>query len=199
MGTSAEKEYADFEDKVKRTVYFDNLSPKVKESVLKTALSQFGTVVGVQFIPNYSQFNNMPLCALVEMESLKDAKNVTTEIVNYPFMISGMPRPVRARPAEAQMFTDRPVKPGRKIQCRWVDPKEPYFQVATELKSLARNHAKEALCLLQLQLEEEEKLAKEQAESLKEKYNKFKIIDNLLIDGTMRRLASCYNMNVADE
>ena len=53
MATPNREEYAAFEQKVKRTVYVDNLSPQVTETVLQTALDQFGTVKSVQFIPNY--------------------------------------------------------------------------------------------------------------------------------------------------
>ncbi|CAL5439946.1 unnamed protein product [Camellia sinensis] len=45
---SAEAEYAAFEEKVRRTVSIDNLSPQVTEAVLKTALNQSGNVDKVQ-------------------------------------------------------------------------------------------------------------------------------------------------------
>lgn len=65
MGSEAETEYVDFQQKVKQTVYLDNLSRQVTEPVLKTALDQFGTVKSVRFIPNYLGPINMPQCALV--------------------------------------------------------------------------------------------------------------------------------------
>lgn len=151
MGTSsAHQEYQAFEDKVRRTVYLDNLSPQVTVAVLKMALGQFGNVVRAQFIPNYMDAKNIPQCALVEMETAKQAKSVVTEMAMYPFMISGMPRPVRARAAEPEMFSDRPVRPGRKITCRWVDAKDPDFEIAKKLKYLTGKHYAESSFLLKV-------------------------------------------------
>lgn len=53
--------------------------------------------------------------------------------------------------------------------------------------------------LLQNQLEEEEKLAKQQAEVLKTNYKKYEMIDSVLADGAARRLARHYNFNVSDD
>lgn len=148
MGSSAaQADYDAFLVRVKRTVYLDHLSPQVSESVVRTALNQFGTVKNVQFIPNYSGPRNIAECALVEMEDIKQAKAVLSEISQYPFMMSGMPRPVRARPAEVEMFDDRPTKPGRRIQCRWLEENDPDFEVAKEIKRLTNKHTAEAAFL----------------------------------------------------
>jgi len=194
MSSTEEAEYAAFEEKVKRTVYIDNLSPQATESVLKTALNQFGNVQNVQFIPNYTEPKNMPRCALVEMESVKQAKQIISEINNFPFMISGMPRPVRARDAEMEMFDDRPRKPGRRIICRWLDPQDPDFQVAKKVKSLVRKHNEEAAFFLKLQLEKEEKLAEQQAEILKANHKKYQLMDGVTVDGSANKLARLYGM-----
>ncbi|KAK6929287.1 RNA recognition motif domain [Dillenia turbinata] len=199
MGSSAETEYAAFEERVKRTVYIDNLSPQVNEAILRTALDQFGNVTDVHFIPNYLESRMIAKCALVEMEQAKQAEAVVSEIANYPFMISGMPRPVRARAAEPEMFEDRPKKPGRKIHIRWLDPKDPDFKVAKELKEKNRIFAAEASFLLKQQLEEEEKLAKQQEETLKSNYKKYEVIDGVMADGTARDLARHYSISLADE
>lgn len=196
--STAVADYAAFLEKVKRTVYVDNLSPQVTESVMRTALGQFGTVKNVQFIPNYTGPKNMPCCALVEMECLRQAEAVVSEITQFPFMMSGMPRPARAFRAEVEMFDDRPIKPGRRIQCRWVDRKDPDFEVASKIKRLVRKHAAEDLFLLQQQLAQEEKLAKQQEETLKANYKKFTIIDNVVSDGTAPGLAKFYNMKAFD-
>ncbi|KAL0440915.1 UNVERIFIED_CONTAM: hypothetical protein Sradi_0030400 [Sesamum radiatum] len=119
MGTSSEEEnaqYAAFLEKVEKTIYVDNLSPQVSEAVMKAAFNQFGNVVGVQFIPNYLEPKNMPQAALVEMENPKQAREIIMEMGQYPFMISGMPRPVRAHAAKLEMFDERPRKPGRRTQ-----------------------------------------------------------------------------------
>ncbi|XP_058088215.1 uncharacterized protein LOC131235105 [Magnolia sinica] len=199
MATSTQNEYAAFEDKVRRTVFIDNLSPQVTTSVLKTALGQFGNVVSSQFIPNYMESRSIPQCALVEMETAKQAKSIIAEMTTFPFMMSGMPRPVRARPAEVEMFSDRPARPNRKIQCRWVENKDPDFEVAKKMKNLTRKHAVEASLLLKYQLEQEEKLAKQQTEVLKGNYKKYDMLDGLTTDGTLNRLARHYDVNVVDD
>ncbi|RZC74343.1 hypothetical protein C5167_049816 [Papaver somniferum] len=237
MGNSAE-EYAAFEEKVKRTVYIDNLSPLVTDAVLKTALGQFGTVESVQFIPNYVEPKNIPQCALVVTQTEKQAKAIIFEMNNFPFMMSGMPRPVRALPAEVKMFADRPIKPGRRITCQWLDPSDRNFDVAQKLKEVTQRHAREASYLLQvnlnaklfdchgfrsinlvffskqncvliveiqryslaqLQLEEEEKLAAEQSETLKTNYKKCEMLESLFSDGSHGRLAYRFNLKVTDD
>ena len=51
--------------------------------------------------------------------------------------------------------------------------------------------------MLQLRLEEEEKLAKQQEEMLKAQYNKYDMIDGVMQDGSMPRLARKYGLNLA--
>ncbi|KAK7273111.1 hypothetical protein RIF29_14157 [Crotalaria pallida] len=199
MASPSEEKYAAFKEKVGRTVYFDNLSPQVTESVLKTALEQFATVKSIKFIPNYVGPSNLPQCALVELDSAKKAKEVILMISQYPFMMSGMPRPVRAHPAKEEMFDDRPKESDRKIQCTWLDPSDPDFEVAKELKRLTRKHAAEIEFMHKLQLQEEKKLSDQQAETLKVHYAKFKMIDGIMTDGTARLLARKYDMRIADE
>ncbi|KAG5610048.1 hypothetical protein H5410_021329 [Solanum commersonii] len=105
----------------------------------------------------------MGRAALVEMQNADEARTIIYEIRNSPFMISSMPRPVRARPAVVGMFDDRPRKPDRTIMCYWLKSNDPDFEVATKMKRIVRNHAKEANFLLKRQLEEEEQLAIEQS------------------------------------
>lgn len=151
MGTSTEdQEYAAFLEKVERTLYVDNMSPEVTEAVLKAACNQFGSVKSIQFIPNYFEPKNAPQAALVEMENPKQAREIIIEMANYPFMVLGMPRPVRGRPATLEMFEERPRKPGRRIVCCWLDPKEPDFQEAQKMKFLVKKHAKEASLVLEV-------------------------------------------------
>ncbi|XP_072965759.1 ASI1-immunoprecipitated protein 1-like [Typha angustifolia] len=203
MSTSSERAkevaYSRFRDKVKKTVLLDNLSPRVTESVVRAALEQFVCVVSVEFIPNYTIPYNVPQAALVEMENPNQASSIVSMMTDYPFMMSGMPRPVRARPAKAEMFPNRPSRPGRKIQFRWVEPSDPYFQVAKQLKKLARKHNAETLALIKLQLEEEEKLAQQQREILNANYKKLEMIENIMQKGTVSRLARFYGLNLADE
>ncbi|KAG4993666.1 hypothetical protein JHK86_030493 [Glycine max] len=198
MESSAEK-YAAFKQKVSRTVYLDNMSPQVTESVIRTALDQFATVKNVKFIPNYIGPSNQPQCALVELDSAKKAKEILSMIAGYPFMMSGQPRPVRARPAVMEMFDDQPIKPNRKIKIRWLEPSDPDFELAKEVKNLTRKHAAEVEFLDKLLLEDEEKLAKQQEETLKVHYKKFKMIEGIMADKTAHRLARKYNLHVADD
>lgn len=152
MDSTPKKEYDAFRERVKRTLYIDNLSPKVNESVLRNALDQYGTIKGVHFIPIYTESQNMGRCALVEVETPQQARAIIEIIGSYPFMILGMPRPVRARPAEVEMFYDRPIRPGRKIEIRWIDPNDPDFQVAQKLKQLVQRHAAESAFMLKVGL-----------------------------------------------
>ncbi|KAI3984719.1 hypothetical protein MKX01_039336 [Papaver californicum] len=165
MGSSPE-EYAAFEEKVKRTVYIDNISPQVTSAVLKMALEQFGTVKTVQFIPNYFEPKIVPQCALVEMQTEKQAKAIIDEMNNYPFMMSGMPRPVTAFAAEMEMFADRPPN-RRRITCQWLERSDPDYEVAPKLKQLTLKHAEEASYLFRVELEDEKKLAMQRSDMLK--------------------------------
>ncbi|KAK6123464.1 hypothetical protein DH2020_042785 [Rehmannia glutinosa] len=164
---------------------------------MKAAYNQFGNVMSIQFIPNYFEPKNMPQAALVEMENPKQAQEIIAEMDNYPFMISGMPRPARARAAKLEMFDDRPRKPGRRIVCRWVDPKEPDFEVAKKMKHLVRKHEAEASLVLEQQRAEEEKLANQQSETLKANYKKYEMLNNVFEDGTAKRLGDEYKMPIA--
>lgn len=140
--------YAEFLKKVERTIYIDNISPDVTESVLKAAFNQFGNVSSVQFIPLLMQVNGIP-AALVEMENRKQARDLV-HAMETPFMIGGMPRPVRAKPARLEMFGDRPRNPGRQIRCRWLEPRDPKCKVAKKIKEVVKRHAKEDAFVLQV-------------------------------------------------
>ncbi|XP_021733501.1 uncharacterized protein LOC110700291 [Chenopodium quinoa] len=199
MGSEDEQKYAAFMEKVKRTMYLDNISPQVTDAVIKTAFEQYGTVTNIHFIPNYIEPNYSGKCALVELENEKQAKSIIEVLSSYPFMMSGMPRPVRGRHAEPEMFDDCPPKPGRKIQVFWVDPKDPQFEVAQKLKNLTKKHVAEQSFLQKKQLEEEEKLSKQQAETLKGHYEKFEMMDSILCDGTSKRLSRFYGVNLNDD
>lgn len=199
MESEAEKQYAAFEEKVKRTVYIDNLSPQVTELIIKTGLEQYGNVSNVRFIPNYSEPNYGAKCALVELENDHQASMIIEMVSTYLFMMCGMPRPVRARPAEPLMFDDRPPESGRTKQWYWLDPNDPGFAVAQKLKDLRRKHLAEVSFLLKKQLEEEEKLSKQQAETLRANYQKYEMVDSVLYDGTGKRLAKHYRMNLGDD
>ncbi|KAK9931202.1 hypothetical protein M0R45_018489 [Rubus argutus] len=196
---ASEAQYAEFEGKVKRTIYLDNLSPQVNELIVRQAFDHFGTVESVQFIPNYLESKNIPQCALIEMKNPTQVNAIVSDIAQKPFMIGGMPRPVRARKAKMEMFDDRPVKPGRTIQFRWLEPNYPDFEVAKELKELARIHAVEAEYVLKKQLEDEEKLEEQHQEALKATHKKYKMVQSVIADGTTRQLARGYHLRVADD
>ncbi|KAK9747613.1 hypothetical protein RND81_02G003200 [Saponaria officinalis] len=192
------KEYAKFQEKVKHSIYLDNLSPSVTDAVIRSAFDQ-ANVKSIRFIPNYTHPDYNPRCALVEFSNEKEVKFVLDLICSCPFMMAGMPRPVRARPAEPEMFSDRPVKPGPRIQLRWLDRSDPDFVVGQKLKRLAKKHIAEQSLLLEKQSEMEEKLSKQQWETLKGHYRKYEMMDSLFLDGTSTRLGKCYGVNVPDE
>lgn len=146
------EEYEAFQERVKRTVYIDNLSPQATEIVLRAAFNQFGNVVKVEFIPNYLYPQELARSALVEMSTVDQAKAIIVELSNSPFMISGMPRPVRAQAAAATMFDNRPRKPGRNISLRWLQPEDPDFTVAKKIKLMTSKHSAEAQFLLKVTL-----------------------------------------------
>ncbi|XP_076896615.1 ASI1-immunoprecipitated protein 1-like [Bidens hawaiensis] len=189
MAQSADEAYAAFEEKVKKTIYVHNLSPQVTKAVLENALNQFGNVKDVNFIPNY-----FTACgghaALVQMESAKQAEEVIRDIAESPLMVSGMPRPVKAQKAEADMFEDRPKKHKKRIVCRWIDPSDKDFEVAKRKKVQTKKHAAEIQFLMGVDLAEEEKLHNQQSETLKMNYKKYELIDGTHTDGNMKRLAA---------
>ncbi|KAM3339534.1 hypothetical protein P3S68_029403 [Capsicum galapagoense] len=193
---SSMKDYAAFEEKVKRTIFIDNLSPVATEAVIKAAIDQFGNVIQVKFIPNYLEPKNIGQSALVELENAAQAKTIISEISSSSFMICGMPRPVRARAAEPEMFDDRPIKPGRKIVCRWLDSNDPDFEVAKKIKLMVRKHAEETKFCLKHQLEEEENLAKQQTEILNAAHKKYELIDSVVGSRVANRLADIYRVNI---
>ncbi|KAI3407485.1 uncharacterized protein J3R85_020966 [Psidium guajava] len=199
MACTVETEYAAFLENVKRTVYVDNLSPQVTESVLRSALDQFGTVKSVRFITNYSQPQNIPKHALIEMEDEEQAKAIVKLIASCPMMILGMPRPVRACAAKVEMFEDHPAAPGRKIEVRWLDPNDPDFELARKWKRFVERHGAEAQYVLKKLMAEEEKLAKQQEDNLKANFAKYEMIEAIMADATADRLARHYGMNLRNE
>lgn len=146
------KEYAVFKEKVKRTVFLSELSPVSTSSDITEALSQFGDVISIEIIPNLTIPDLIPQCVLVEMKDSKQAEKVIKEITNKPFMISGMPRPVRARAAQPRMFADRPPLPGTVIEARWVGCSDPGFEVGRKMKQLCEKHTAETLELIEVVL-----------------------------------------------
>lgn len=144
MGNQEEVKYDAFLEKVRRTVYIDELTPLASKPVLESAFNQFGTVEDVIFIPNYLGPKELPMGVLVVMETEEKAKAVIETVTQYPFMVAGMPRPVRATAAKPEMFEDRPKEPGRRIHCRWIDPNDPDFQKAKKMKRLVLKHTAEA-------------------------------------------------------
>ncbi|KAI3794101.1 hypothetical protein L1987_36728 [Smallanthus sonchifolius] len=197
MDPSAEEEYTAAEEKVKKTIYIDNLSPQVTKVVLENALNQFGNVTNVQFIPNY--FTSCSVnAALVEMESTKQAEEIIREMSDSPLMISGMPRPVRAQKARFEMFDDHPKKRQREIICYRIFPSHPNFEVIKKIKNLTKKHAAEAAYLMELQLADDEKLHHQQSDTLKANYKKYELIDGAQADGTVRRLVARYGTKLND-
>ncbi|CAH9109795.1 unnamed protein product [Cuscuta epithymum] len=196
-----EEEYAVFLEKVKRTVFIDNLSPMATEAVLRAAFNQFGSVTNVCLLPNYLEPPNAAQSALVEMQTADQAESIICEVSCSPFMISGMPRPVRAHAAEVDMFDDCPRKPGTKVQFHWVDRGNQNYGIAMRMSSLAREHAAQAQILMEHQLEEEEKLAKKQQMTLQANYKKYKLLMGVAgngQNGNANQLAARYGLLIGN-
>ncbi|RLM87092.1 uncharacterized protein C2845_PM04G05910 [Panicum miliaceum] len=191
----AAKEYKEFEEKVKRTVYLDNLSLLATDAVITMALNQFGNVKNVNFLTNYTVPFDIPQSALVEMETEKDAEYVVNMLDEFPFMMSGMPRPVRVKRATAEMFNDRPWKPGRKLEFCWVGPTDPDCQDVRRFKLMSKRHEVENLALIKNQLHEEALLAKHLQDNLNCNYRKLESIDGVIMTGWVNRLTRIYNLN----
>ncbi|XP_020106532.1 uncharacterized protein LOC109722798 isoform X2 [Ananas comosus] len=194
----ARKDYADFLEKVKKTVFIDNISPKATTSVVESGLQQFGNVVNVEFMPNYMIPYNIPQCALVEMEDQKQALKAIDAMTNYPFMMGGMPRPVRVTAAKVEMFCDRPAPPDRrKIRFRWMQPTDPHFHAMKKFRWLARRHTAESLAMIKHLLASDEELAKQQKKMLEANYEKLDLTEKH--KRSLRRLTQLYGIDVDEE
>ncbi|GLJ31208.1 hypothetical protein SUGI_0625380 [Cryptomeria japonica] len=137
--------------------------------------------------------------AAFEEKTAREAANTVTEITVNAFMIAGAPRPVRAKRAKAEMFSDRPALPGRRIRCYWVDSSDPDWEAAMRRKQLAKKHISEAAYLLKHQREEEEKLSEQHEETLRTNYRKYEMIESLYADGTNEKLSRRYDTSKDDE
>ncbi|BAF24489.1 ASI1-immunoprecipitated protein 1 [Oryza sativa Japonica Group] len=196
----AKKAYADFEKKVKRTIYIDHLSPQVTSSVLKAALAQCANVVDVEFIVNYTIPYDIPSAALVELDDEIQAKAALDLMNDFPFIIGGMPRPVRATCAKPDMFRERPPCPDIKKEFRWVKQEDgTEYEGMKKLRILAKRQEAENMALIKNQLEEEKELAKQQQELLDGNYKKYDMLENVVQNGNMKSLAQHYGVSLADE
>uniref|UniRef100_A0ACD5ULR5 Uncharacterized protein n=1 Tax=Avena sativa TaxID=4498 RepID=A0ACD5ULR5_AVESA len=202
MATSdeqAEMEYADFEARVKRTVYIDHLSPLVTSQVIKAALSQCANVANVEFIVNYTIPYDIPSAALVELEDDSQAKAAVNLMHDFPFIIGGMPRPVRAMHAKPEMFRDRPSQPGLKMEIRWIKEGDPEYDGMDKLKRLAKRQDAENMALVKNQLEEEKELAMQQQGLLDESYRKYDMLEDIVRNGKIDNLARHYDINLTHD
>jgi hypothetical protein len=144
------EEYADFEARVKRTIYIDQLSPLVTSQVITAALAQCANVVSTEFIVNYTVPYDIPAAALVELDNESQAKAAVDLMNDFPFIIGGMPRPVRAAYAKPEMFRDRPRKPGLKFEISWVKQGDPEYDGMVKLKGLAKRQEAENMALVKV-------------------------------------------------
>ncbi|VVA90144.1 unnamed protein product [Arabis nemorensis] len=196
MANEEEVKYNAFLEKVKRTVFVDELTPLASKSVLESAFNQFGTVEDVILVPNYLGPKEIPMGVLVVMQTEEKAKAILDTLSQFPFMVAGIPRPVRAKPAKPEMFADRPKEPSRRVLCRWIDPNDPDFENAKKIKRLVQKHTAEAAFVLKNQLDEAEKLATKQSETATAHHKKFEMMYKLFHDGVAEKLANRYNINM---
>jgi len=193
------EDYADFEARVKRTIYIDQLSPQVTSQVIKAALEQCANVVNTEFIVNYTIPYDIPAAALVELDNESQAKAAVNLMNDFPFIIGGMPRPVRAVYAKPEMFRDRPRKPGLKFEISWVKQGDPEHDGMAKLKGLAKRQDAQNMALIKTQLEAEDVLAAQQQETLDANYRKFDVLENIMQNGNIKNLAQHYKVKLADE
>ncbi|RLM55526.1 hypothetical protein C2845_PM10G04200 [Panicum miliaceum] len=236
METSKEQastKYADFEEKVKKTIYIDQLSPQVTTPVIKAALAQCANVVNVEFIVNYTIPYDIPSAALVELDDEVQAKAAVELMTDFPFIIGGMPRPVKATYAKAEMFRDRPPCPGLKKDFRWIKQGDGEYETMKKLKNLAKKQESENMALIKLPaylpllncggynlegsmevlhlertrgegrsmenlLDEEKELAKQQQEALDGNGKKYDMLEAVVSNGTIRKLAHHYGVSLDD-
>ncbi|KQK20224.1 uncharacterized protein LOC100827544 [Brachypodium distachyon] len=189
------KEFQEFEERVKRTVYLDNLSHHATEAIIKSSLSQFCTLRKVSFVVNYTIPYNIPQSALVEMETEKDAEVLVSMLHDFPFMMYGMPRPVRAKRATAEMFNDCPRRPGSKFKFHWVGPTDPDSEILKRLKLISRRHEVENLALIEHELEEEKLLAEQQQENLNCNFRMMETMDTVILSGMANYISRIYSIN----
>uniref|UniRef100_A0A0E0NJ06 RRM domain-containing protein n=1 Tax=Oryza rufipogon TaxID=4529 RepID=A0A0E0NJ06_ORYRU len=195
----AKKGYADFEERVKRTIYIDHLSPQVTSSVIEAAISQCARVVNVDFIVNYTIPYDIPSAALVELDDEIQAKAAIDLMNNFPFIIGGKPRPVRAIYAKHEMFQDRPPRPGIKKEFQWVKQEDGIeYEGMNKLRLLARRQETENMALIKNLLEEDKDLAKQQQELLDGIYKKYCILDSDVMND-IKNLSRRYGVNLAVE
>ncbi|RCV14767.1 hypothetical protein SEVIR_3G005350v4 [Setaria viridis] len=194
----ASKDYADFKEKVRRTIYLDQLSPQVTTPVIKAALAQCANVVNVEFIVNYTIPYDVPSAALVELDDDMQAKAAVELMTDFPFIIGGMPRPVKATHAKAEMFRDRPPCPGLKKEFRWVKQGDDECETMKKLKNLAKKQESENMALIKNLLDEEKELAKQQQEALDANCKKYEMLDLVMQNGAIKNLAHRYGVNLDD-
>lgn len=195
----ASKDYAGFEKKVKRTIYIDHLSPQVKESAIKAALAQCANVVHVEFIVNYTiPYKDIASAALVELDDDVQAKAAVELMNDFPFIIGGMPRPVKAIHAKAEMFRDRPPCPGLRKDFCWVKQGDKDYEAMQKLKNLAKRQESENMALIQKILKDEKELATRQQEVLDGNCKKYDMLEALVQKGDITNLAQQYGVNLND-
>lgn len=193
--SNAQSEYQKFEEKVKRCLMLEDVTPQATIPMIQTALGQFGTVVSIDLINDPLDPKHAAKRVIVEMRTYREAAHAVKEIQEHPFMIKGVPRPVRALSALPTMFPDRPQKPGGvKRTCEWVKPGDPDWEKYNDFKQLAKKHAQEIAYLMEVIRKEEEKLAQEQEEKVKENVKKLDEIYNCSRDRIIQRLSRYYGV-----
>ncbi|GBG80968.1 hypothetical protein CBR_g31525 [Chara braunii] len=101
---------SEFEQKVRRTVFLDEIAPQVTVAIMQSALSQFGKVTSMKLV-NHPLDPLVPQgCALIEFANEEQAMRVAATTRKNLLMVGGMPRPVRARMASKYMFDSAEVE-----------------------------------------------------------------------------------------
>ncbi|GBG60867.1 hypothetical protein CBR_g15988 [Chara braunii] len=93
-----------FDQKVRRTVFLDEIAPQVTVPIMQSALSQFGKVASIKLLHHPLSALVPQGCALIEFSNEEQAMRVAATTRKNLLMVGGMPRPVRVRMASKYMF-----------------------------------------------------------------------------------------------
>lgn len=181
-----------FESLAERCVVLDNLSSNVTHGTVRSALGQFGAVLGVKMVINPADMK-FTGAAIAEMQNKEQRDQVVRELREYLFMVGAMPRPARAIPATPLLLIDHPWRRNpNKIRPRLVSVGDPDFEALKAREYKARVQADDNELLL-LEMEKAEiQLEKAQEKSCQELMDKLNMIAKEVRAGTIQKMKSLH-------
>ncbi|CAM6096259.1 unnamed protein product [Calypogeia fissa] len=177
-----------FENLAERCVVLDNLASNVTQATVRSALGQFGTVLGVKMVINPANMKFIG-AAIAEMQNKDQRDQVVKELREYLFMVGAMPRPARAIPATPLLLIDHPWRRNpNKIRPRLVSKTDPSAEALKAREHKARVQADDNEQLHLVMEREEIQLEKAQEKSCQELMDKLKMIAKEVRSGTIREM-----------